>query len=68
VRGRPLKEEQPIGVPTGDPRITEAARRRATRVLKERHRDEFELLMETEAGYLQSTACSPSRREEGGAQ
>lgn len=54
VRGRPLKEEEPMGISTGDPQITEAARRRATRVIKWRHRKEFESLMAAEAAYLQS--------------
>jgi hypothetical protein len=50
--GRPRREENPTGVPTGDPRVTELARRRASRVLRYRHQSEFEELMQQEAEFL----------------
>lgn len=52
VVGRPPLEENPVGLPTGDRRLTERARRRATRVLKVVHRDEFERLMREEILWL----------------
>lgn len=51
-RGRPRNDEMPVGMPTGDPRITELARRRATRVLKAEYPDRFEELMRQEAEWL----------------
>jgi hypothetical protein len=51
--GRPLRNEHPIGMPTGNSRTTEAARRRATRVLRYLYREEFERLMKMEAEWLQ---------------
>lgn len=50
--GRPPKEDLPLGMPTGDPAVTERARRRATRVLKTLRRKEFEELMREEAEWL----------------
>jgi hypothetical protein len=50
--GRPRREEFPTGVPTGDRRLTETARRRATRVLKHIYEDEFRALMEMEIEWL----------------
>lgn len=43
----------PVAV-TGDPRITTQAVRRATRVLKARHMDEYAELVSKEAEYLRS--------------
>lgn len=57
-RGRPRSDENPTGRPTGDPVITELARRRATRVLKAVHEDEFEELMAEEAEFLQAESVA----------
>lgn len=54
--GRPKNEDEPIGISTGDPRVTEMARRRAARVLRARYAEEFEMLMRQEAEYLLSRA------------
>lgn len=56
-RGRPRNDEMPVGTPTGDPRITELARRRATRVLKAENPERFEELMRQEAEWLQSNGA-----------
>jgi hypothetical protein len=53
--GRPRREEFPTGVPTGDRRLTETARRRATRVLKHIYEDEFRALMEMEIEWLMAS-------------
>lgn len=50
--GRPPAEEHPTGRPTGNRAVTEAARRRATRVLKVKHQREFEKLMDEEITFL----------------
>ena len=50
--GRPRNDS--VGLPTGDPRITSLARRRATRVLRLLHKEEFEELMQREADYIKS--------------
>lgn len=52
LRGRPKNEDGPVGISTGDPKITELARRRATRVLRAENKDRFEQLMRQEAEYL----------------
>jgi hypothetical protein len=57
-RGRPVSEDEPTGVATGDPNITKMARRRATRVLKAENRERFEDLMREEAEYLKSQDTS----------
>jgi hypothetical protein len=49
VAGRPAES---VGVRTGNPEITKAARARATRVIRWRHKDEFEEVMKLEAEYL----------------
>lgn len=59
-RGRPRNEENPVGTPTGDPAITEVARRRATRVLKAENKERFEELMREEAEYLKSQTNVPA--------
>lgn len=57
--GRPPMSEHPTGNrATGDPRITEAARRRATRVLRVLHREEFERLMQQEIKFLEGQAAT----------
>lgn len=50
--GRPRSNEYPTGMPTGNRRLTETARRRATRVLRYLYSQEFQRLMEMEAEYL----------------
>lgn len=52
--GRPPLEEGPTGVPTGDPKLTELARRRATRVLKAKNREQFEAIMAAEIEHLKT--------------
>jgi hypothetical protein len=52
--GRPLAEEPSTGAPSGNPQITEKARRRAARVLRTRHASEFERIMSAEVEYLQN--------------
>ena len=47
--GRPQKS---VGIRTGDNAITQTARRRAARVLRLRHKEEFEQLMRDEADFL----------------
>lgn len=51
--GRPRREEFPTGRPTGNRRLTETARRRATRVLRHVYQAEFERLMTLEAAWLE---------------
>jgi hypothetical protein len=51
--GRPRRDEFPTGRPTGDRRLTETARRRATRVLRHIYQDQFERLMTLEAAWLE---------------
>lgn len=58
-RGRPPLDASPVGVSTGNPVITEKARRRAMRVLRTRHAKEFEELMEAEANWLRGREGSP---------
>ncbi len=53
-RGRPLASEAPTGYPTGNPRLTATARRRALRVLKTAYAAEFEELMRLEIEYLEA--------------
>ena len=58
-KGRPPSDSSPVGVATGNPVITEKARRRAMRVLRARHAAEFEQLMEAEANWLKTNGGSP---------
>jgi hypothetical protein len=63
--GRPPLDEQPTGITTGDRKITEIARRRATRVLKLKHQEEFEELMAQEAEHLLGSSGYPVGVPEG---
>jgi hypothetical protein len=55
--GRPPWDVPSTGAATltGDKSLTERARRRATRVLKHLHADEFAALMQAEIEYLRNT-------------
>lgn len=50
--GRPVRSSHPTGVSTGDPQLTEAARRRAARVIRVIEREMFDRIMEMEVDYL----------------
>lgn len=50
--GRPRSDEHPTGRPTGDKKLTETARRRASRVLRVVFETEFNALMDMELKYL----------------